>query len=452
MSGAREGEIILPAHGWRPRAAQWEAWDYLQQGGTRLNLIAHRRFGKDDLALNWTSVSAMQRVGNYWHMLPEAAQARKAIWTAVNPHTGRRRVDEAFPPEIRARTLERDMFIEFINGSTWQVLGSDNYNSLVGATPVGVVFSEWALANPSAWGYVEPMLSENGGWALFITTPRGRNHAWRMFQATRADPAWFTAVLRASETGIFTAAQLEASRAAAVALYGEEEGLAKFEQEYECSFDAQILGAYYGRLMRDLHAQGRIGDVPHNPALPCVTAWDLGIGDSTVIWIAQQVGPEVRVIDCIAGSGVGMDWYVRELEKRPYIYRQHLLPHDAGNSELGTGERRIDTLRRLGVRPVRVLPRGQVDDGIQAVRNLLPRCRFDRARCERGIDALEQYRRSYDDLNKRYRDRPLHDWASDYADAFRYLAVGLRDRESDARTRPQPRVSPLAGPNGWQAF
>lgn len=444
--------ILLP-NNWVPREPQWDAWEYLQNGGKRLNLIAHRRFGKDELCLHHAACAAMGRIGNYWHMLPEAAQARKAIWQAVNPHTGMRRIDEAFPKAIRANTIDNEMFIRFINGSTWQVVGSDNFNSLVGSAPVGVSFSEWALANPSAWAYLEPMLLENGGWSIFITTPRGRNHAWRLYQAMKNNPAWHCQILPASKTGIFSQAQLQASLAEMVGLLGEEEGRAKFEQEYECSFDAQILGAYYGTIMRNLHQQGRIGSVPYNPSAPCITAWDLGIGDSTVIWVAQQNGPELRVIDCIAGSGVGLDYYVKKLSERPYIYKQHLLPHDANNSELGTGERRIDTLRKLGVRPIRVLPRTSVDDGINAVRNLLPRCRIDENNCTTGIDALEQYRRSYDDKNRRYRDRPLHDWSSDYADAFRYLALGLTDSESDERKNRVPGRSHYSGTQaGWMGM
>jgi hypothetical protein len=154
--------IELPA-GWAPRGYQKKLWQYLEHGGKRADVAAHRRWGKDDIALNRAACAAFERVGTYWHMLPEAAQARKAIWDAINPHTGRRRIDEAFPKELRANTREQDMLIRFVNGSTWQVLGSDNYDSLVGSPPVGVVFSEWALAKPDAWTYTRPILAENGG-------------------------------------------------------------------------------------------------------------------------------------------------------------------------------------------------------------------------------------------------------------------------------------------------
>jgi phage terminase large subunit len=190
--------ITLP-HNWTPRPYQQKLWRYLEGGGKRAIEIAHRRWGKDDIALHWAAVAAMQRPASYWHMLPNYSQARKAIWTAVNPHTGKRRIDEAFPQQIRAATLENEMFIRFKNGSTWQVIGSDNYDSLVGTPPAGIVFSEWARAIPASWGYLAPILIENGGWALFITTPVGRNHAKSMLDMAQTNPdSWFAGLMQSS--------------------------------------------------------------------------------------------------------------------------------------------------------------------------------------------------------------------------------------------------------------
>ncbi|OYW94232.1 MAG: hypothetical protein B7Z13_05180, partial [Caulobacterales bacterium 32-67-6] len=260
-------EIELPA-GWRPRPYQTALWRYLEDGGLRADVAAHRRWGKDDVALNWAAVSAIQKPGVYWHLLPEAAQARKAIWEAVNPHTGRRRIDEAFPLAIRSSTREGDMSIRLANGAVWQVLGSDNYDSLMGAPPVGVVFSEWALAKPEAWTYIRPILAENGGWALFLWTPRGRNHAVRAFEARARDRAWFTQRSPATETGVFTPAQLARERAELVAETGsKEEGEARFASEYLVDFDAAAPGAYYASLLGEAQSAGRVGRVPHDPAL-----------------------------------------------------------------------------------------------------------------------------------------------------------------------------------------
>lgn len=237
----KTAQTVTIPNNWRPRPYQQKLWAYLERGGKRAYEIAHRRWGKDDVCLHWAAVSALQRVGNYWHMLPEAAQARKAIWDAINPHTGKRRIDEAFPPSIRKRTVDNEMKIEFVNGSIWQVLGSDNYNSYVGSPPVGVVLSEWALADPAAWAYLMPILEENGGWALFITTPRGRNHAEAFYKMARQTPDWFCEKQPASNTGVFSSEQLDRIRSELTAQYGVDEGESKYEQEYECSFDAALV-------------------------------------------------------------------------------------------------------------------------------------------------------------------------------------------------------------------
>ena len=250
--------IQLPASGWVERSYQRPLWSYLQSGGKRAIEIAHRRWGKDDLILHHTAIAAHERVASYWHCLPEYAQARKAIWTAINPHTGRRRIDEAFPPELRDTTNEQEMFIRFKVGSTWQVVGSDRYNSLVGAGVAGVAFSEWALANPSAWAYIRPMIEENGGWAAFITTPRGRNHAKAMYDMALRSPGWFAEISTVDDTHSLTPEQLDEARAEYASLFGDDLGNAQFEQEYYCSFNAAIMGAFYARETLAVRSSGRL--------------------------------------------------------------------------------------------------------------------------------------------------------------------------------------------------
>lgn len=435
--------IQLPAHGWRPRDYQMGAWGALESGRKRLALAWHRRAGKDDLALHWAASAAMQRVGAYWHMLPQANQSRKAVWDAVNPKTGRRRIDDAFPSEIRSNVRDNDMFMRFKNGATWQVVGSDNFNALVGSPPVGVVFSEYALADPNAWAFLRPILAENGGWAIFISTPRGRNHFARMVDFAKRDPEWYGEVLTVEDTGAISQDRIDAERREISAERGPVEAEAIIQQEYYCSFDSAIPGAYYGYLLSEAERNGRVGShVQWDKSLPVITAWDLGIGDSTAIWFVQQVGNTTHVIDYLEGSGVGLEWYAEQLRARPYTYAETncLMPHDAGVSELGTGKRRVDVLRSMGVSS-RILPRTSVDDGIQAVRKLLPTVHFTtqplpvngetedmaRMRMERGIDAIRQYQREWSDDLRTFKDRPLHDWTSHAADAFRYLALGLRD-------------------------
>jgi phage terminase large subunit len=251
--------VRLP-NGWQPRPYQLKAWSYLESGGKHAELVWHRRGGKDDLSLHWTACAAHQRVGNYWHMLPQANQARKALWEAVNPHTGKKRIDEAFPKELRQSSHDNEMLLPLKIGSTWQVVGSDNFNSLVGSPPIGLVFSEWPLCDPAAWAYLMPILEENGGWVIFNGTPRGRNHAYRSVRAAQKNPQAFGEVLSADKTSIFTPAQLAKIRQELIDVYGEEYGQSVFEQEYLVSFDAANLGAILGRGLAKAEREGRIDD------------------------------------------------------------------------------------------------------------------------------------------------------------------------------------------------
>lgn len=454
-------EIVLPAHGWKPRQHQRKAWTYLEKGGRYLYQIAHRRWGKDDIALRWTSVAAFERVGAYWHLLPEAAHARKAIWTAVNPHTGMRRIDEAFPAELRKTTREQEMFIEFLNGSTWQVGGSDRYNTLVGSSPAGVVFSEWALANPAAWAYVRPILLENGGWAAFITTPRGHNHAERMLKAARSMPGAFADVSPATETGIFSAESLEQERQALIAEYGPDFGQSIFDQEYMCSFDAAVLGAYYTAWIVQVRAEKRITRVAVDPALPVHFAFDIGRTDDTSIWAFQVPWKAVHVCGFHSSNGQDVPFYLdliwTYLQKRSAKLGKLYLPHDAKAKTLASmgksvqeqfiegGERDGQRVPGVGWGAVEIVPSLSVQDGIQAVRKMLPRTYFDLS-CDEdtgagfsGLEALSQYRREYDEAHKVFREKPLHDWTSNPADAMRMLAVAYQAEKAAAPPPPPPK-------------
>jgi phage terminase large subunit len=422
--------IELP-HQWEPRHYQEPLWKYLHNGGKRAIAIWPRRHGKDDVALHFTACAAHERVGTYWHLLPQQNQARKAIWDAIDPHTGQRRIDNAFPLALRETTREQDMMIRFKCGSTWQVIGSDNYDALVGTPPVGVVFSEYALSNPQAWSLIRPILLENDGWALFITTPRGRNHAHRMLEMARGSEGWFAERLTATETGVFNPAALHAERMELIQERGEEDGEAIFQQEYMTSFSAGLPGAYYAKIIDKLEADGRIGFVPYNPQQQVHTAWDLGRNDATVIWFVQRNGSGWDIIDYLANTSVGIDWYVRALREKDYNYGEHLLPHDAENEQLVSTTGSIaQTVASMGLKGVRIVPRTKsVANDINEVRQILPLCRFDKDKTAKGVDALRSYRRIWDEKLKAYRDTPLHDWASDPADAFRTFAVG---KPSDA--------------------
>jgi phage terminase large subunit len=409
-------------------------------GGKRAIAIWPRRHGKDDLALHFTACAAHERVGVYWHLLPQQNQARKAIWDAVNPHTSRRRIDDAFPKQLRETTREQDMMIRLKCGSSWQVIGSDNYDALVGTPPIGVVFSEWALSNPQAWSLIRPILAENGGWAIFITTPRGRNHAHRMFEMAKGSDDWFAERLTASETGVFSEETLRSELAELVSERGEEDGEAIYQQEYMTSFSAGLPGAYYAKIIDKLERDNQVTAVPHNPSRPVHTAWDLGSNDATAIWFVQKHGTGWAVIDYLAGTSAKIDYYVQQLNAKPYTYGEHLLPHDA-NSETMLGSIKA-TAESLGLKGVRVVPRTEsVVNDINEVRQILPLCYFDKEKTAPGLDALRSYRRVWDEKLHAYRDRPLHDWASDPSDAFRTFAMGKPIELDDAWTKPLKRVA-----------
>lgn len=419
-------KIRLPHNGWQPRRAQVPIWNYLQNGGTRGVAICHRRFGKDEIALHSAACMAHKRVADYWHCLPQYSQARKAIWTAVNPHSGRRRIDEAFPHHLRASTNEQEMYIRFKNGSGWRVVGSDNPDSLVGTAPAGIVFSEWALANPAAWAYLAPILNENGGWAFFITTPRGRNHAHSMFkmaqESQRDNGKWAAWQIGVRESG-FPLAQVEEQRKEYHKLFGLEAGDSLIEQEYFVSFDAAILGSYWGKSLERLRKQGRITRVPIEPGVAIHRAWDLGIGDSTAIWFFQIIAGEIRIIGFYQSHGVGLEHY-RDVIRNEWGITGGVdyVPHDARAHELGTGKTRVETLVELGLNP-EVVALHNVEDGINAARRILPRCWFDELYCEEGLECLVHYRAEWDQDLRTFTDKPVHDFSSHAADAFRYLAM-----------------------------
>ncbi len=445
---------------WYTEPHQDELWRYLESGGLRAYEIWHRRAGKDDVCLRWACKAAHKRKGNYWHMLPQAEQARKAIWDAINPHTGIRRIDEAFPAYLRKRTRNNEMMIEFLNGSIWQVVGSDNFNALVGSPPVGIVFSEWALADPHAWAYMRPILRENGGWAIFVTTPRGKNHGWKLLQAAQKAKGWHWQVLPATQTGVFQAHELEEERLELIEEYGEEMGQNLFEQEYLCSFEAAILGAIYARQMRKVEQEGRITSVPHDPSLEVHTAWDLGYGDATAIWFFQIVRNEVHVIDYHQNTGKDAQFYSSVLagqelklhqgkvlrgdpvmahqHRMRYRYGQHHGPHDAAAKTLAAGGRSFgDQLYDYGY-SMNVIPATNQADQISAARKTLESCWFDAERTEKGRDCLTSYHFQWDDQKKILSDVPLHDWSSHGSDAFEIVGQVWQPVKS-AEGKPKPR-------------
>lgn len=409
--------ITIP-HKFTPRPYQLPILQALDSGKKRAVAVWHRRAGKEKTFINYVAKAAFQRVGTYFYLFPTYTQAKKVLWDGRDrdgfPFMGH------FPKEVVTKKNETELRIELINGSAVQLVGSDNIDSVLGTNPIGCVFSEYALQDPRAWDYMRPILRENGGWAIFDYTPRGKNHGYALYQQARDNPEWFAEVLTVHDTKALSDAEIDKDR---------REGMSEelIQQEYFCSFEGVQFGAYFGRQLKLAEDEGRIGRVPYEPQLGVETWWDLGIGDSTAIWFTQSAGREVRVIDYYENSGEGLPHYAKKLQEKPYVYSAHHAPHDIEVRELGSGKSRKETAAALGI-AFEVVSNLGLEDGIEAARSFLAKCWFDRAKCERGLNALASYHKDFDDKLKTWRAHPAHDWSSHAADAFRYLAVGHKSR------------------------
>ena len=410
--------VVIP---YRPRPRQRD----LHAARKRFNVwVCHRRFGKTVLCVNellkGVPHCALPKP-RFAYIAPLYRQAKQVAWDYVKTYTA---------PIPNVRYHEGELRADLPGEARIQLFGADNPDALRGIYFDGVVLDEYAQMSSTVWTQViRPALADRGGWAIFIGTPKGRNALYHLYRFAEENADWHAAIYRASETGIIPRDELEAAR--------RDMSDAEYAQEFECSFDAANVGAYYGKPMEEAKHDGRIAGVPWDPAVKVHTAWDLGIGDSTAIWFVQQIAREIHWIDYYEASGVGLDHYAKVLGEKPYAYGEHLVPHDAKARELGTGRTRIETLASLGIK-ARVVPLHAVDDGINAVRNLIPRSWFDAKKCDRGIEALRHYRRAWDERNGVFQPRPVHDWASHAADAARTAAMGLPDPK---RASAMPRTA-----------
>lgn len=375
-------------------------------------LVCHRRAGKTVATINDDIRDALSSGKPNWrgaYIAPYYAQAKDVAWDYAKRFSA---------PIPGVSFNESELRIDYPNGARYRLYGADNYDRMRGIYLDRASLDEYGDMDPRAWSEViRPALADRQGTATFIGTPKGDNHFREIHERAKDDPDWFSLTLKASETGLIIPSELSAAR--------KEMTEDQYNQEFECDFSAALVGAYYGKDMNALEAMGRFTGVPYDRAAQVWTAWDLGIDDSTAIWFCQRVGRELHLIDYMEASGEALDFYVRELGKRPYAYAGHILPHDAEAKELGTGKTRVETLKGLGLMNIRIVPAQSVEDGINAVRMILPQCWFDKTTTKRGTDALRNYCREFDDKTKAFRLRPLHNWASHGADAFRYLALGL---------------------------
>lgn len=421
--------IVLP-YKWTPRPYQKDRFTYMfgdlakpkWPEKKRAVSVWHRRSGKDSTSLNLTAMASHLRIGTYWHMLPTLNQGRKVIWDGIDKY-GRRIIDQAFPPEIRESTNEQEMRIKFKCGSAWQVVGSDNYDSLIGANPIGVIFSEWSVADPSAWDFIRPILLENNGYAWFIYTPRGKNHGYKTYDMAMKNPLWDCTLFTVDETidadGKYI---ISPEMIAEERMSGMKEDMV--QQEYYCSFDTGLVGAFYTNEMNRAAGEKRIGDFPWIPEELVSTSWDLGlgVGNDTFIIHGQPDGDYCRVIDVDHGTGRGLNHWIKEVKAKPYVYHRHWAPHDINVHDYSHGVERIEVARKLGI-DFDEMPNVSRADGIEAARRFIHRCRFNEQTCGPLIDALSNYRREYDEKNQVYRINPLHDWSSNGADSFRCKAL-----------------------------
>jgi len=396
-------DIFLPFHA---RTQRWSVG------------VDHRRCGKTVSRVNdliRKALTCERPRPRFAYIAPLLRQAKDVAWDYLKTFSA-----PLLP--YGARYHETELRADYPNGAQVRLYGADNPDALRGLYLDGVVLDEFGDMDPQIWPVLRPALSDRMGWADFIGTPKGKNEFWRIWTEAQDNDEWFAAMHKAGETGLIPAHELAAAR----------KSLTKdqYAQEYECSFEAAVQGAYYGEDMQAAEEEGRVRHVPYDKAVPVTTAWDLGIGDSTAIVFAQLVGSEIHIIDHLEASGVGLDYYAREIKSRPYVYAEPILPHDARAQELGSGKTRVETLENLGIQ-VTIAPRLGVDDGINAVRMMLGRVYFNAVKCKRLVEALKQYRRAFDPQAKVFAPKPLHDWTSHSADAMRYLAVGLRTHTSN---------------------
>jgi hypothetical protein len=412
------GEIVIP---YAPRDQQAQIHDLIDNKRFTV-VVAHRRMGKTVSAINHIIKDAVlnqKEAPRYAYIAPTYGQAKRVAWDYLvkysTPLGGTQNISE----------LRVDFW-----GRRIQLYGSDNPEALRGQYFDGVILDEIGDQNPKIWtDIIRPALADRLGWCLFIGTPKGHNHFKDLRDRAETEDGWGLLEFKASQTGVIAQTELDAAKS--------EMGEDKYLQEFECSFNAAVEGSYYGQILNDLETKNHIQEIPRDDLCRTITAWDLGMGDSTAIWVAQIAGSEIRLVDYYENNGVGLDKYVSWLRDNNWASAEHILPHDVQVRELGSGKSRLEVLQEAGLN-VRIASRMSVDDGIQAVRRLLPRCWFNVPAVKQGLDCLRNYRREFDEKRKVFYDRPLHDWSSHGSDAFRYLAIGLDEGSSWGKSINQP--------------
>ena len=395
--------VVIP---YTPRTLQAKLHNELG----RFNVVVcHRRFGKTVFAINQMIKSAIQdlqlgkKAPRYAYLAPLFKQAKTVAWDEL------KRLLYDFPD---VKFNEAELRADFM-GARIQLYGADNPDTLRGIYLDGVILDEYAQMNPKMYSEViRPALSDRKGWGIFIGTPKGKNEFYDIYHSAKEKKGWKRFLFKASDTGILDDEELEMAQ--------QDMAETEYAQEYECSWSAALRGAYYARELELAYDEERIGKVPYDPSKQVVTAWDLGVSDSTSIWFAQYDGKAINLIDYYENSGEGLPHYIDVLNQKGYNYGAHIAPHDIVVREFSTGKSRKDLAFSLGI-DFQVAPKLKVMDGIDTVRTTLNKCWFDEDKCKKGLDALLQYRSSYDDKKKIWSQKPVHDWTSHASDSFRYL-------------------------------
>lgn len=383
-------------------------------------LVVHRRAGKTVATINDLLLSALgnqKQRPQYAYVAPYFHQAKRVAWDYLKFYS---------EPFWASKPNESELRVDLIGGRRISLYGADNADSLRGIYLDGVILDEFGDFKPSVWGNViRPALSDRSGWACFCGTPKGRNEFWQVREQARKNSDWYFLELRASESKLIEASELEQAQRQ---LTPEQ-----FAQEYECDFAAALPGAYFGREMVAAERASRISNVPYDAAIPVFTAWDIGYRDDTAIWFFQVVRDEIHVIDYHASSGQSIEFYAKLIHDKPYNYERHWLPHDAKAKTLASGGKSVieQLAAGLGLVNLAIVPNLDIQDGIQAARIAIGHSWFDEQKCGEGLEALRQYQREYDEDKKAFRERPRHDWTSHPADAFRMLAVAWREQEPE---------------------
>lgn len=405
---------------------------YLNRKERWASVVAHRRCGKTVACIMDLIKRAIEHEGReprFAYVAPTYTQAKDVAWSYLKEYT------QAIPGIQKS---ESELSVTFPhNGARIRLYGAENYDRIRGLYLDGCIIDETGDIDPRAWPEViRPALSDRKGWATFIGTPKGRNAFYDIHQQALASDDWYSATLKASQTGAIEQAELEDAKRSMTP--------EQYAQEYECSFDAAVKGAYYGKDIEEAESNNRICNVPHDRSADTFASWDLGIGDMMSIWVFQIVGKEWHWLRYYENNGFGLDHYVDWIKALPFTVHRHFLPHDAEARELQTGKSRIEFLTNRGLK-CEVVPRHEVDDGINAARTRFNRFWFDREGCKRGIDCLRMYRSEFDEKHQVLKSRPLHDWASHGADSFRYGVMG----GDEPRAKRKANGNQFSGAGGW---